>query len=217
MSIKAIIFDFDGVILPDSQHAKDTAYLKLFPKEEAHISAILPEISHRYGGGRGDRRDIIRDLFSMIHGRAPAHDEFEVLVQRFSKSITEEIDQMVPPPSTIHALERFSQRYPLYLASATPHDELIRRIAQIGLSSYFKNVFGRPTTKDEVVHEVVSAEGVIPEEIVLVGDAQGDFETAKRMRTRFVAVKNKWNSWDAEIAFPTLDVEDLQSLDRHME
>ncbi len=216
MSTKAIIFDFDGVILPDSQQVKDSAYLKLFPGKEMQVSAILPEISHRYGGGRGDRRDIIRDLFSSIEGRSPVQEESDALMKRFADFITREIDQMTPPAPTLQMLRTLSGKYLLYLASATPQEEIERRIVDLGLSSYFRKVFGRPTTKDDVVTAVLHEEDMTPGGIVLVGDATGDLETTERMGIRFIAVKNRWNSWPVDTVFPVVSAENMEEIQRHI-
>ncbi len=209
MAIKAIIFDFDGVILPDSQHAKDTAYLKLFPEKDTRVSVLLPELSRRYGGGRGDRRDIIKDLYLELEDRTPTPDELAILVQKFSDIITKEIDNMVPPPSTVLALKTLSEKYPLYLASATPQDEIARRMERLDLAQYFIRVFGRPTTKDDVVGDVLKSKGIAPKEVVLIGDAPGDLETAERTAVHFVAVENQWNSSQYDMGTVSVHALDL--------
>jgi beta-phosphoglucomutase-like phosphatase (HAD superfamily) len=81
----------------------------------------------------------------------------------------------------------FSGRLPLYLASATPHEELALILEARKLTGYFKDFFGAPKSKAQSFSEIARRENVKPQKILFIGDSAEDHRTAVSFGCRFLA------------------------------
>src|SRR5204863_2063997 len=80
---------------------------------------------------------------------------------------------------------------PLYLASVTPLEDLNVVLERRGMKKYFKQVFGDPPVpKRESVVRVKALENCRNDELVLVGDSEGDWKTAKETGIGFIGYRS---------------------------
>lgn len=205
---KAIVFDFDGVLVRRSEFFKHEAWEELF-KTDVECWNYFEEAEKKYGQGRGgDRFDIIREVLTKKHP-ADTHGVVETRVQeiaqRFDEIVQRKIMKAKVDPADVATLERLSKKYALYVNSATPKDVLEITIASLGLSHLFKGVLGRPLTKSENFTYVAATEGITSNEILFVGDGASDYKAARESRCRFVGLHNDWNNWrEGGESFPVL-------------
>ena len=80
---------------------------------------------------------------------------------------------------------------PLYVASASPQEELRRILEARSLSRYFVEAFGHPTRKIDVIRLVLERHGLGPEAVLYVGDSQEDFRAASGAGVFFVGRRNR--------------------------
>lgn len=193
--IKAIVFDFDGVIVRNSEFTKESAWLDIFPRK--YEREILKS-RQKFAGGKGSRFEILRELASIfkmpeekvdrwIQDKAEEYARITSLATIREGVLTEDFD----------ALQKLSIKYSLYLNSATPESVLPSIMKKLGISQFFKTVYGwrNQNSKTENLKRVLNKEGILSENILFVGDANSDYEAAKGFRCSFVGVMNDWNKW----------------------
>ncbi len=79
-----------------------------------------------------------------------------------------------------------SQHIPVFLISATPHEELLTICEARGILGYFKGAFGAPYEKSEIGEKIVSDCHYRKEHIVFIGDSLSDFNAAAAMNVKFI-------------------------------
>ena len=112
-------------------------------------------------------------------------------------------------PGALEFVRDYSKRLKLYVASGTPHEELLALVATKGLQPYFSGVYGSPATKPQILADILVTEGVPCFEVVYVGDARTDYEAAKAVGVRFVGGVNRGSG---ENPFHDLEVSVLPDL-----
>ncbi|MFY9463172.1 MAG: HAD hydrolase-like protein, partial [Candidatus Sungiibacteriota bacterium] len=86
----------------------------------------------------------------------------------------------------------------LYVNSATAHEPLQVIVERLGIRPYFKDIFGMPPTKEENLRVILGREGLDPKEVVVVGDGEGDWRSARATGTHFIAVASGFYDWEKE-------------------
>lgn len=195
--IKAIVFDFDGVIVRQSEFSKQEVWEELFPlgtpeREEFSKAEKL------YGGGRGgDRFDIIRYVYENVPKLRGT--TLESIVADTECHFDETVQMRIVNEGILahdkQTLVELSRSRSLYLNSATPVDALKRTLQNLGLEGVFKGVLGRPLSKVENFRRVAAEEDLSPAEILFVGDSEADVKAAKEFGCLFVGLGNDWNTW----------------------
>jgi beta-phosphoglucomutase len=180
---KVVVLDFDGVIL-ESLDVKTEAFRSLFEGERDHVDRIVQLHVDNPGVSRYDKfRTIYRDFLD----RRLDDEEMSRLDERFSELVFERVVACEFVAGARSFLERASRDHDLYVASATPEEELKRIVEARGLSQFFAGVGGSPRTKAEIVRAVLANRGIEPSEAVFVGDALTDLEAARATGVPFVA------------------------------
>ena len=180
--LKAIVLDFDGVIL-ESVDLKTRAFRALFKDYPQHLDRIVK--LHRENGGmsRYEKFGIIyRDYL-----KQPLTESQEARLGReFSQFIEHEILTCSFVPGALEFLRQASEHLPLFLVSGTPETELLEIVRQRQLESYFRNVSGSPRSKDVLLGAILTDNGWRPSEAVFVGDSMTDFRAAQSIGMPFI-------------------------------
>jgi len=180
--VKAVVFDFDGVIV-ESLDVKTEAFRLLFAEEPDHVEQIVRLHVENMGVSRYDKfRTIYRDYLDRPLGDA----EMSRLDARFSELVFERVVACELVAGARELLERLASEQELYVASATPEEELRRIVEARDLTAFFTAVHGSPRTKAEIVREILEGRGLSPEEVVFVGDAITDLQAARETGVGFV-------------------------------
>lgn len=203
--IKAIIFDFDGVLV-ESAEIKTEAFRELFRQYPLKINEIVEYHEKNMGISRFVK---FRHIYNDILGRSISPAAEEELGRKFSQIVMEKILIAPLAPGTIKYLEEYYQKYPFFIASGTPEEELHFIAGKRGLSKYFKEMHGTPKKKKEIIIDIQNRYGWKPEEILFIGDAETDLIAARESGTKFVARMAHWR----ERAFAcSLCIDDLGDL-----
>lgn len=182
--IKAIVFDFDGVIV-ESVDIKTKAFGKLFePEGSAVVNSVVDYHLMHTGVSRFDK---FRYIYDAILKRPLPKDEYDGLCRRFSELVTREVISAPYVSGAKEFLDAYSGAFKLFVASATPQAELEGIITRRRMGSYFSGVYGSPTRKSDAVRSVIERYHFVPDEILFVGDALSDYDAAISNHCHFIA------------------------------
>lgn len=180
--MKAIVLDFDGVIL-ESVDIKTQAFHHLFKSYGEKIEDIVRLHKDMTGISRYEK---FRMIYRNILREPLAESEAKRLGQEFSAFVGCDIYTCPFVPGAREFLEEQSRRLPIFIVSGTPEDELKEIVAQRNLGQYCRGVYGSPRTKDLLLRQVLSDNSWRPQEVVFVGDAMTDYQAAGEVGVSFV-------------------------------
>jgi phosphoglycolate phosphatase-like HAD superfamily hydrolase len=182
--LRAVVFDFDGVVL-ESADVKTDAFVELF----AHLPAEQVEAVRRH---HLDNMGISRfKKFAWIYQNLLARElteaESQELGVRFSDIALQRI--LVAPfvPGAREALTALAPRYPLFVASGTPDGELKDIVARRELDAYFREVWGTPTEKPQILTDLMTRHGLTADQVLFIGDGMSDYKAARATGVHFLA------------------------------
>ncbi len=181
--IKAIIFDFDGVIL-ESAAIKTEAFEQMVGQYPAEIGKrfLNYHLTHM-----GVSRNIkFRYLLEELLQESCTDEKIAEMGHRFSEIVYEKILAAPFVPGAREFLEKLYKKMDFYIASGTPQEEMRKIVKERGLKKYFKTVYGTPAKKEEISRRVMQEHGYEKEEVLFVGDADTDLFAAKASGIPFV-------------------------------
>ena len=190
--LRAVIFDFDGVIL-ESADIKTQAFLDLFADYPEHREAILRHHLDNLGISRFRKFEWI---YSKLFGRTLEENESRHLGEAFSSIVLGKILTCAYVPGAIDCLDALKGSLALFVASGTPQQELELIIEKRGLTSFFTEIWGTPATKVEIVRSVLERFGFENREILFIGDGLSDFQAAAEVGVPFLARENGTGDMD---------------------
>lgn len=182
--VRAVVFDFDGVIV-ESGDIKTEAFLELFADYPHHLDAIKRHHLDNLGVSRFKKfawiyQNVLREPYDT--------GEKIRLGDRFSAIVFQKVCETPLVAGAREALEVLAKAgVHLVVASGTPQDELDRIVDARGLRGFFAEVHGSPTEKATAVSAVIKRWGLAPTEVLFVGDGTTDHEAATRTGVRFLA------------------------------
>ena len=177
-----IILDFDGVIL-ESVSVKTKAFRALFSFSPQHVDEIVQ--FHIDNGGMS-RFDKFNHIYSEILIEELSQETFESLSSRFSELVEEAVAKTPFVRGAPEFLEFAYRRFPLYIVSATPEDELKRIARQRGIVHFFQEICGSPAKKMDHIARIVGENNLDPHNVIFVGDAANDWDAARQCGIRFI-------------------------------
>ncbi len=209
MTISVIIFDFDGV-LAESVNVKGDAFVALYEKEEKEIQDKV--LSYHQENGGVTRYDKIRYYEESLCGRPVTDRKIEEIAQKFSEIVEQRV---IASPWVAGAKDFLSKHYkttPLFVASATPEQELERIVSARKMTHYFKGVYGTPVKKHQHIKSIIEKSGASSDEVVMIGDAMTDYDAAQKNYTRFIGRRLQ----SGKTIFPkdTQVIDDLSELEQ---
>ena len=181
--IKAIIFDFDGVIT-ESNNIKANGYLELF----AEFPEAIPEFKEYHRNHFGAfRNEKIRYFYAEILGQELTPEKSGELVHKYADAV---FGQMVTAPyvkGIIDFLEQNKEQYRFFIVTGCPTEEVKEVARQRGIAHYFRAIYGSPKDKAENIRGLLLEHKLKNKEVIFIGDTESDWEYAARTRVPFVA------------------------------
>ncbi|MGB4076622.1 MAG: HAD family hydrolase [Minisyncoccia bacterium] len=189
---RAIVLDFDGVVVLDSEYIKRHAWDGLLEKFPGGTHALERAVDRYVGGRYGTREDIVRDALREI-----GFDEDHVAkyVATYSARVHTAILASGVTLEDRAALTVLAGYARVYANSATPHDALCALLRDLGIESLFSGVYAGSGPKAERLRYAAEDAGVPQEELVFVGDRETDLSAANDVGCRFVCVSPEVPHW----------------------
>ena len=206
MQVRAIFFDFDGVIM-DSMHLKLEGYclaMAPFGFRREDVNRLM----RRYMGQ--SRRRIIRFMHAELAGEEISDAEFERALQVFNEYDATSRAAMKPIPGSHEFLAAVHEGFFTAVVTGTPEDFILPTTAHHNLDRFFDIVRGSPDTKRAILAELMRNHGFSPDECLFIGDGKTDQDAADHHAMRFVGLDNGDASFDPATAWKV--VRDLNEL-----
>lgn len=206
--IKAIIFDFDGVLV-ESAHIKTEAFRILFSKWSDKVDEI---ISYHISNMGISRYVKFKHFYENILGEPYSYEIGQELGSQFSEIVLEEIKKAPLVNGTKKFLDENFHNYLLFIASGTPQEELIGIVSYKEIDKYFNDIFGSPDTKIEIVNKILKKYALEKEEVVFVGDAESDRFAAECIGVPFIARLTNDNKSLGNQGYKIKDMTEIKSV-----
>ena len=152
----AIVFDFDGVLV-ESVDVKTKAFANLYSEYGEDI--IRKVVDYHLLNGGVSRFTKFKHYHENFLGKSLSKEEEISLGERFSKYVEDAVIAAEYVAGAYNFLEEYYQKIPLFVASATPDQELKRIVSQREMAHYFVSTYGSPTKKADVILSVLTKYG----------------------------------------------------------
>jgi len=179
---KAVILDFDGVIL-ESVDVKGGVFAEVFYQYPQHLPEIL---AYHYANGGVSRFEKFNYIHREILKLPLPEAEFNALCRRFADLVVNRVLAVNFVAGAREFLEQYHERLDLFVVSGTPDDEIRAIVRARGLDRFFKGVYGSPVKTGVWTGKILGDGSYRYEEVVWVGDALSDWDAAREHGIRFI-------------------------------
>ncbi|MBN1438918.1 MAG: HAD family phosphatase [Anaerolineales bacterium] len=200
-SLRAIVFDFDGVIL-ESANIKTEAFLELY----AAYPDKLRQIREYHIGQAGISRYVkFEHIQKNILGQPYTEEDKRRVSAEFERLTRERIFRCPQVPGAEALLMGLRGKVLRIVGSGTPQAELDLIIAMRKMGEWFEELWGTPRLKPDILRDVMARHALSPDQVLMVGDGMSDYDAARETGTRFLAR-------ETETAFDRLAVDKVRDM-----
>lgn len=208
MSIKGIIFDFDGVV-SDSVNVKTEAFAILYEHYGKDIVERVVKYHLEHGGI--SRYEKFKYFHKHFLGIDLSQDQISRMGEEFSRIALKKVIDSPYIKGAVEFLEKYSKLLPLFICTGTPEAEIRFILDSKKLSRYFKCVYGAPKSKNEIIRQIQCESNLNSDNLVFIGDAMTDYNAAAFSNIRFIGIASKHTRFpegtEVHSDFTTLDLE----------
>jgi len=168
--IKAVIFDYDGVIV-DSFAGVFLAYQKICQ----HFQIVCPENIEDF------RKNYGYNYIECLTNLGVAEKDFDEAQKIYQEEIVKVNHKIFT--DILEVIVELSNRYKLYLVSASHSTEVLPKIERLCLTEYFEQIY---CGADQGIHKGIMMTNIIvensysPEEVISIGDRAIDYAASKQ-------------------------------------
>lgn len=179
------VFDFDGTLV-QSAAAKRQAFFDIFePAQAPAVAAVLA------ADPDGSRFAVVPKMIVEIERLnlpQPAADA-PALVRAYGERADALVAAAPEVPGATALLREIAAMAPLYVASATPQEQLAGHLKQRGWIAYVREAFGYPQKKGDVLAALIARHRIAPGAVLVVGDGISDAEAAEGNGCQFHRIR----------------------------
>lgn len=202
--MKAILWDFDGVIL-NSNSVRDEGFsevLKNYPGSE--VEQLLDY--HKRNGGLS-RYVKFRYFFEEIRNEKVIEEKISELASDFSEIMLKKlVNKELIIQDSFNFIQQNHKKFDFHIVSGSDQNELRFLCEKLGLAPYFLSISGSPVHKNILVETVLKQYRYNKNECCLIGDSINDYEAAKKNDIGFIG----YNSPFLKSKFPDLYLDSFQ-------
>jgi phosphoglycolate phosphatase-like HAD superfamily hydrolase len=194
-----VFLDFDGVVV-ESANIKTQAFYEIYLTygKEVAIQAQSYHLSNQ-GVSRYKKFEAIHKL---LFNQSCSEEKKQVLSQKFSEIVLKKIIEAPLVDGALEFLKKMNKKsIPVYLLSATPHEELKRICQKKEIIHYFKAVYGASFEKHEVGIKILTENNFSKENAIFIGDSVSDYQASTLIEVPFIGrvPKDEQNPFDSNI------------------
>lgn len=182
-AIRVLALDFDGVVV-ESVELKNRAFGELF--RDTHPDRVEEVVAFQAANVGLSRFDKFPRIYAEIFGEAFPEGESERLDRRLTELVYEGVATCPFVPGARKLIERCAAELAVYVASATPEEEVRRLVVARGLAPFVRAAYGSPAPKAESLRRIAAEAGCEPSAVLFVGDSGSDQRAARESGVRFV-------------------------------
>ena len=183
MTISAILFDFDGTLV-ESLDVKIIAFASLYRSYGEDVERAAVQHYREHSGVSRLKR--IRHCHEQILGETPSNAQIDALGDTFGTMVEDKVVASQWVPGAREVLDAYHGLLPLFIASATPQEELERIIEKRRMGRYFDAIFGSPPDKTDIIRTIIATHQLEPAAVMMIGDGRADYDAAVANGVRFV-------------------------------
>ncbi|MBF0378164.1 MAG: HAD family hydrolase [Desulfamplus sp.] len=189
ISLQAVFFDFDGVIL-DSVNVKTEAFAKMFRSYGSEVEQKVVDYHLAHCGI--SRFNKFRYYYETLLNTPITEEELINLGDKFSDLVLQGVLESPYIEGALESLQLLNrQNIPAFVVSGTPEEELKLIIKRRNIEMLFKEVHGSPRLKNEIIQDIQRKYSIEPSRTLFIGDAMTDYNAAKATGTRFLGIVSK--------------------------
>ena len=192
-----IFWDFDGVI-KESDVCKAIAYESLFLPYGQDVSMQVRR-HHDLNGGMS-RFDKL-PIYLKWAGLTATQSLVNEFCNKFSELVYRTVIDSPAVPGVTEYLEGNYKRQYFVLITATPQGEIEKILEELNLSHYFREIYGSPCLKSEVVRNTILRLKVASSDALVVGDSEVDYQAAIKNNVPFILRRTEANHYLQETYF----------------
>ena len=207
--IKAIFYDFDGVI-KESTDIKSKAFYELYLPFGEEIANKVQQYHIEHGGV--SRYEKIKLWHKEYLSETISEEELQVWANKFSDLVLKKVVESPYVEGAKNALERLGHKYQQYIITGTPQQEIEQICQKLEITKLFKKICGSPKNKIKWCSELILESEYKNSEIVFIGDATTDYEAAQHHHLNFILREHEEN----QVLFKdknVIKIKDLLSLE----
>lgn len=206
-----LLFDWDGTVVNSNDYKLDEAWRLTFQGEPEREQKII-EILNRPIGRQLYRYALIA---MVIFETDPEQKDLEGVgnndewirederITKYSNRFAELLkDHTKIPPfeDSKKVLEELKNRgYKMYVVSGAGKEDIMQQANMHGLTEYFKEIYANDDSKPGHFEAIKILEGIDdPEKYIVIGDGPVDLTFAETIKSRFIGLPNRFNSWSKE-------------------
>tara|TARA_B110000003_G_C16645746_1_gene531950 strand:- start:1647 stop:2264 length:618 start_codon:yes stop_codon:yes gene_type:complete len=187
--MKTILWDFDGVIL-DSMDVRDYGFYQIFKKFNSEDIEFLIQY-HRKNGGLS-RYVKIKYFFEEILLQKISNEEINNYANNFSLIMRQElVNSSKLIAQSINFIKSNYKNYNFHIVSGSDENELKYLCDKLKIAIYFISINGSPTSKNELVNNLMIKYDYDKNETCLIGDSINDYDAANKNNIKFYAFNNQ--------------------------
>jgi len=185
--IRAIVYDFDGVIC-DSVNVKTAAFAEMYESYGEEVVANV--VAYHLANGGVSRFEKFKYYSKHLLGKNISEEEVIVLSSRFSDLVKQKVIQSSYINGAYSFLTKHAKSNYQFICTGTPETEIIEILNARKISSYFTYIYGSPKTKDKILEIIMNDYLLEKSEILFIGDAMTDYRAAITTGVSFVGILN---------------------------
>lgn len=178
--IKAVVFDFDGVLV-NSVELKDDAMLETFSEFGEDFSKEVLAYHKKFQTTRYTTAKYVQDTLNI---------EDEDFVQKYAKKYSDIVEEQIvsmPFYSGVESLLMYlCTRMPIYISTGTPEKEIAQILRKKCAMHLFSGVYGSPDTKETHFNKILLETNLPAQQVLFVGDMPSDYKVAQKVGTHFL-------------------------------
>ena len=162
-----IVFDFDGVIL-NSHKVKTDAFYEIF---KLYGKNVANETKKFHEKNIGKSRFLkFKFILKKILNKNITKSELANLDKNFDIFVQKKIKTLVPSKYLLKFLKGQKNNNNLYISTGTPQNKIIEILKEKNLLSYFKKIYGSPSSKISHINEIKKSN----KNVLFIGDTLED-------------------------------------------